>query len=257
LYEGREAAMEQITSRKNPWIQTLRALAADASARRAQGLFLCDGQKTLSDALHSAAAVDAVFWKGSADSAALSADTAQYLLPPELYDYVCPLKNSPGPLFTVRIPERSAEGPISNAIVLENVQDPGNVGTVIRTANAFQIGAVILCGSCADLYSPKTVRATMGAIFRQRVLTAALEELPALLKHNGLPLYAAALSARAQDIHTLDLHRSAVAVGSEGRGLSEDFLALCDGQLIIPMNPDSESLNAAVAASVIMWEMFR
>ena len=141
--------------------------------------------------------------------------------------------------------------------MLENVQDPGNVGTVIRTANAFRIGAVILCGCCADLYAPKTVRATMGAIFRQRVLTAEREELPALLRKNGLPLYGAALSASSQDIHTLDLHRSAVAVGSEGKGLSEELLSLCAKQLIIPMNPDSESLNAAVAASVIMWEMFR
>jgi len=249
--------METITSRKNPLIQTLRALSADAACRRAQGLFLCDGRKTLQEALHSGASVHTVLWKGSAESVELPAGVAQVLLPPELYDYVCPLKNSPGPLFTVRIPERKADAAINNAIILENVQDPGNVGTVIRTANAFRIGAVILCGDCADLYSPKTVRATMGAIFRQRVLTVEREALPALLKKNGLPLYAAALSACAQDIHALDLHRSAVAVGSEGRGLSEAFLSLCDGQLIIPMNPDSESLNAAVAASVIMWEMFR
>lgn len=249
--------MEQITSRKNPLIQTLRALSADASARYAQGLFLCDGKKTLQEALHSGAAVQSVFWKGSAESVELPAGTTQVLLPPELYDYVCPLKNSPGPLFTVRIPKMQTDGVIHNAIILENVQDPGNVGTVIRTANAFRIGAVILCGSCADLYSPKTVRATMGAIFRQRVLTVERQELPALLRENGLPLYGAALSARSQDIHTLDLHRSAVAVGSEGRGLSEELLSLCEKQLIIPMNPDSESLNAAVAASVIMWEMFR
>ena len=249
--------MEQITSRKNPLVQTLRALSTDASARYAQGLFLCDGMKTLQEALHSGAAVQSVFWKGRAESAGLPADTAQFLLPPELYDYVCPLKNSPGPLFTVRIAQQQTDGAIGNAIVLENVQDPGNVGTVIRTANAFQIGAVILCGCCADLYSPKTVRATMGAIFRQRVLAVERQELPALLHKNGLPLYGAALSASSQDIHTLDLHRSAVAVGSEGRGLSEELLSLCLKQLIIPMNPDSESLNAAVAASVIMWEMFR
>lgn len=249
--------MEQITSRKNPLIQNLRTLAANASERREQGLFLCDGRKTLNDALHSGAAVHAVFWKGSAKAVALPVDTAQYLLPPELYDYVCPLKNSPGPLFAVRIPAWAEDGPMANAIILENVQDPGNVGTVIRTANAFQIGAVILCGGCADLYSPKTVRATMGAIFRQRVLTLEREELPALLKRHELPLYAAALGPRSRDIRTFGLHRSAVAVGSEGRGLSEEFLSLCDGQLIIPMNPDSESLNAAVAASVIMWEMVR
>ena len=76
--------MEQITSRKNPLIQTLRALSTDASARYAQGLFLCDGMKTLQEALHSGAAVQSVFWKGRAESAELPADTAQFLLPPEL-----------------------------------------------------------------------------------------------------------------------------------------------------------------------------
>ena len=80
---------------------------------------------------------------------------------------------------------------LKNAIVLEGVQDPGNVGTVIRTANAFGVDAVILTGACADLYNPKTVRATMGAIFRQRVLELPLAELCAALDENGLPLYGA------------------------------------------------------------------
>ena len=146
---------------------------------------------------------------------------------------------------------------LKNAIVLESVQDPGNVGTVIRTANAFGVDAVILTGVCADLYNPKTVRATMGAIFRQRVLELPLAELRAALDENGLPLYGAALSETARDFREIPLDKAAVAVGSEGNGLSTELLAICDGQLIIPMRPDSESLNAGVAASVIMWEMSR
>jgi TrmH family RNA methyltransferase len=148
-------------------------------------------------------------------------------------------------------------GALSNAIVLENVQDPGNVGTVIRTANAFRIDAVILTGACADLYQPKTVRATMGAIFRQKVLRIEREYLGDFLRDQGLPLYGAALSDQAQDLRGLPLQHVAVAIGSEGQGLSRELLALCDGELIIPMNPDSESLNAAVAASIVMWEMAR
>ena len=144
-----------------------------------------------------------------------------------------------------------------NAIVLESVQDPGNVGTVIRTANAFRIGAVILTGDCADVYHPRTVRATMGAIFRQNVLVMDKSSLKDFLKESGLPLYGAALSERAKDLRELSLRHAAVAIGSEGRGLSEELLALCDEELIIPMNPDSESLNAAVAAALVMWEMER
>ena len=135
------------------------------------------------------------------------------------------------------------------------MQDPGNVGTVIRTANAFGIDAVILTGDCADLYQPKTVRSTMGAIFRQTVLQMPLSELPAFLRGQGLPLYGAALAAEAEDVRALSLAHAAVAVGSEGKGLSGELLSLCEKKIILPMRPDSESLNAAVAASVLMWEM--
>ena len=102
------------------------------------------------------------------------------------------------------------------------------MGTVIRTANAFGIGAVILTGDCADLYHPKTVRATMGAIFRQKVLELDRDLLSPFLKDQGLPLYAAALDERAVDVRALNLQHAAVAVGSEGRGLSPELLAVCD-----------------------------
>ena len=167
------------------------------------------------------------------------------------------MQNSPGPLFCVAIPEAKEPETLQHVLVLETVQDPGNVGTVVRTANAFGIDAVILVGACADLYQPKTVRASMGAIFRQRVLTMELDALCALLKRHELPLYGAALDEHALDIRTLSLQHAALAVGSEGRGLSVELLARCEEKVIIPMNPDSESLNAAVAASVLMWEMAR
>ena len=97
----------------------------------------------------------------------------------------------------------------------------------------------------------------MGAIFRQRVLRLDVQELSALLKAHGLPLYGAALAADSVNITELNLKTAAVAIGSEGRGLSASLLERCDKKLIIPMRPDSESLNAAVAASVVMWEMAR
>ena len=141
--------------------------------------------------------------------------------------------------------------------MLETVQDPGNVGTVIRTANAFGMDAVILTGDCADIYNPKTVRATMGAIFRQRVITCTLDGLRALLEKNRLPLYGAALSDRARDIRGVELKNAAAAIGSEGHGLSRALLDMCESELIIPMQPGSESLNAGIAAAVVMWEMSR
>lgn len=249
--------MEQITSRKNAYIRHLRALAADGDYRRRQGQYLCDGMKLLQEALRFGARVVSVLWRDGPQELDGLGDCQQYFAPGELYDYASPMQNSPGPLFAVAIRGCGKPGKLANALILENVQDPGNVGTVIRTANAFQIGAVILTGNCADLYHPKTVRATMGAIFRQNVLRIERELLGVFLHDQGLPLYGAALSDQAADLRASPVQRAAVAIGSEGQGLSGELLALCAGEVVIPMNPDSESLNAAVAASVIMWEMAR
>lgn len=249
--------MERISSRQNAYIRHIRALASDAAYRKDRGEYLCDGMTALEEALRFRADICSVLWKKEAKELPGLENVRQLVADGELFDYASALKNSPGPLFAVKIPAEDRDARIENAIVLENVQDPGNVGTVIRTANAFGVGAVLLVGNCADLYNPKTVRATMGAVFRQRVIKLELEELGALLEKNTLPLYGAALSDRALDIRQIPLKRAAVAVGSEGSGLSGDILRLCKEQVIIPMRPDSESLNAAVAASVIMWEIAR
>ena len=246
--------MDKITSRKNAYIVHLRALGESGAYRREKGEFVCDGLKLLDEAAQSGAEILSVLWKEGGAVGTAECEK-QYLAPADLFDYASPMKNSPGPLFCVRRGAGAPDGPVQNAIVLENVQDPGNVGTVLRTAAAFGVGAAVLIGDCADLCSPKTVRATMGAIFRQRVVRLTLEELPEWLRRSGLKLYGAALSDTARDLRELDLAHVAVAVGSEGRGLSRELLELCEGELIIPMDERSESLNAAVAASVLMWEM--
>lgn len=249
--------MEKITSRKNRIITHFRSVANDRAYRAECGEFVCDGEKTLREALEYGAEIKCVLWKEAAGAIELAESVQQFIAPTELFEYASPLKSSQGPAFTVKMPDRSGECKIERAIVLENLQDPGNVGTVIRTANAFNIDAVILVGACADLYNPKTVRASMGAIFRQRVLEMDIAQLDEFTQRQSLPLFGAALSEKAADLRMVEIHRAAVAVGSEGRGLSKELLDICGGELIIPMSPDSESLNAAVAASVIMWEMSR
>ena len=249
--------MEHLTSRKSAYIRHLRLLASDGDYRRDCGQFLCEGVKTLRDALASGAKIVSVLWKNEAQALEGLDAAEQYTAPAELFDYTAPLVNSPGPLFAVAIRGCGKPGKLKNALVLENVQDPGNVGTVVRTANALGIDAVILCGACADLYHPKTVRATMGAVFRQKVLTMETEYVGAFLSEQGLPLYGAALSEQARDLRGLSLKNCAVAIGSEGRGLSPELLAQCAGEIIIPMQPESESLNAAVAAAIAMWEIVR
>ena len=272
---GTRSEAEVIASRQNRRLQVFRQLARDAQFRREAGLFVCDGEKLLQEALRSGAEVDTVLWREARPE--YPAFPHEALLSAELFDYVSPMKNSPGPLFTVRMPETDpgltvdqrpaadrrpvADGEThsvpSHVLVLEGVQDPGNVGTVLRTADAFGMDCIILLEGCADVYAPKTVRATMGAIFRQKVLQMTREELAVFCAANGLKLYAAALSDRAADVRETSLHHAAVCVGSEGRGLSPELRALCAGEVIVPMRGAAESLNAAVASAILMWEMVR
>ena len=247
---------ERISSRKNKYIAHLRELASDAEYRYACAEYLCDGMKLLAEALDKGARVQSVLWKDAAEELPWMDGTKQYIAPAELFDYASPMKNSPGPVFTLAMPEgQGAE--LRRAVLLENVQDPGNVGTVIRTAAALGFDTVILCGACADVYSPKTARATMGAIFRENIVRMDTAAAAEYIHSRGMKLYGAALSERASDIRTAELKNAVVAIGSEGRGLSTELLSLCDGEVIIPMTPGSESFNAAIAAAIVMWEIVK
>ena len=164
-----------------------------------------------------------------------------------------------GVLFLCRTPDLALPERLTGGryMVLDGVQDPGNLGTVWRTADAFGADGLVLVHSCADPWSPKTVRATMGACFRLPVWEADLHALQARLDEGGVPLYATALREDTEDLRAQDLRRCAVVIGSEGRGVSEETLALCGKTLKIPMRTRCESLNAAVAAAVVLWEMAR
>lgn len=244
--------MEKLTSRRNPLISHLRALGTDRAYRREHGEYLCDGEKLLKEALQWHAEITAVLWNGTANIDFPC--PKQYSADQALLDYVSPLKSAASVLFSVKMRQWDAAAP-GKTLVLETIQDPGNLGTILRTANALGIGTVILTGDCADLYNPKCIRAGMGAVFRQRVLEMQRAEMKAYLNAGGLRLYGAALSDRAVDIRTVALRDVAVAIGSEGQGLSEELLAMCEGELIIPMEASCESLNAAIAAAIILWEM--
>ena len=171
---------------------------------------------------------------------------------------VSPMETPQGALCTVALPETKLPEVLTDAhaLVLDGVQDPGNVGTILRTADAFDC-SVFLLNACADPYSPKTARATMGAIFRRAVYSCSLDELCALLAASGLPLYGTALRDDTVSLREMSLVRAAVAVGSEGRGLSAEVLARCEKTIKIPMSARCESLNAAIAAGVVLWEMYR
>lgn len=141
--------------------------------------------------------------------------------------------------------------------MLDGVQDPGNVGTIWRTADAFETDGLLLTNACADPFSWKTIRATMGAAFRMPVWEVTPEQLADLTAQSGLSLLATALRADTVPLQAIHAPRTAVVIGSEGSGVSQEVLNLCSETVRIPMNPRCESLNAAAAAAVVLWELYR
>ena len=251
--------METITSRQNPLCTHLRKLAASASYGRRRGEFLCDSPKLLKEALLWGAEVRTVVATAGVDLPELPLGVRQVEVPAEVMKSLSPMETPQGTLFTCAIHTEPLPEMLAGRryVVLDTLQDPGNVGTILRTADAFHADGMFLVNGCADLYNPKTLRATMGAVFRCPVWTVGAEELSALLKKSGIPLYGAALREDTLDARAADYSRCAIAIGSEGRGLTESVLALCDRTIKIPMSEHCESLNAAAAATVLLWEAAR
>lgn len=250
---------ETITSRQNPLMTHLRKLASSRSYRKKSREYLCDGTKLLAEALKWGAEVQTAVFSEGVDIPPLPDGVRAVRVSEELMRSVSPMETPQGALFTVALPEVQLPETLSGKhyLVLDGVQDPGNVGTILRTADAFDCDGVFLVNACADLYNPKTARATMGAIFRREAYTVTAEELFALLRKSGVQLYGTALRDDTVPLAEANLARAAVAIGSEGRGLSQQVLDECAKTLKIPMNPRCESLNAAIAATVVLWEMYR
>ena len=252
--------MERITSRQNPLVARLRKLGNDKKTRRQEGVFLCEGHKLVEEALRWNAVVETlVVAEGIEPPRKFPEGVRLVEMPADVLKSVSTVDTPQGMLAVCRTPDLTPPKTLTPGLylVLDGVQDPGNVGTVWRTADAFGAEGVFLFPGCAEPFSPKTVRSTMGACFRLPVWETGLEELTVLLKTAELPLYATALREDTADLRAADLSRAAVVIGSEGRGVSQAVLDACALTLKIPMRDRCESLNAAVAASVVLWEGWR
>ena len=247
--------MEMITSKTNSLCVHLRKLASSRSYREETGEFLCDSPKLLQEAALWGAPVRTVLYTGGADLTCAPDGCRRVQVSESVMKSVSPMETPQGVVFSCGLTDCAAARRLSEGryLLLDGVQDPGNVGTMLRTADAFGWTVILLPG-CADLYNPKTVRAAMGVHFRREIRRDTLAHAAALVRKAGLPLYAAALAENTEDLRKVDLSRCAVIIGSEGRGVSSEALALCDRAVGIPMEQTCESLNAAVAAAVVLWE---
>ena len=243
----------KITSRKNPFVQQVRRLLTSRKERQQAGLFVADGTKLLQEAVR--------FWDGL--DTVILAEGVEVQVPDhvrvvfvsqEIMEYISPMETPQGALFLCKLPRQMEFVPKPGMLLLDGIQDPGNIGSILRTADALDIPVALLEG-CADPYSHKVVRASMGAVFRTPVVQTTWAEAQAACKAAGIPIGVTALSDRAEDLRSAQLLQMAVVIGSEGQGVRKEILESADRELIIPMNPRCESLNAAIAAAIVMWQM--
>ncbi|MGN1008821.1 MAG: TrmH family RNA methyltransferase [Butyricicoccus sp.] len=255
-----------IESRHNTTLRHLARLAREKKYRQGAGEMVCEGAKMLGEALSSGIPVKTVLLRAGdiPDSGLIARAEAQgarlFEAEAQLFAQASDVETPQGVIFSCVPPKRHADDlpdRLSGAVLLDGVQDPGNLGTILRTADAFALDAVILCEGCTDPTAPKVVRATMGAAFRQPVYRMPLAEAVAALKTRGLPVYAAALEPDSVPATALDLHGVGIIIGNEGNGVTRQALELSDKKVIIPMAGRAESLNASVAAAILIWEMTR
>lgn len=260
----------EITSRKNPAVREFAELSASARARREKGLFPAEGARLCADAAESGISVRTLFeTRDAAQKYGGYLETIRRSGPQELLisdsvaEYLSETKSPQGIFCICVVPEKPQSFPSvrpeSRFLLLENVSDPANIGAVLRTAEALGVDGVLLCGDCCDVYSPKALRAGMGAAFRIPLYRfSSAPETLRRLKGMNCDSFAAVPDASAEKITSISFSDPAViAVGNEGSGLSSETISSCVHRVTIPMLGRAESLNAAASAAILMWEMMR
>ncbi|MBE6536197.1 MAG: RNA methyltransferase [Ruminococcaceae bacterium] len=268
---------EVISSRQNPLVKFVCGLA-EKKNRRESGLFRFDGIKLLGEALSSDVKIKYVVCKSPMnDVLRRVVDTAlsEGRITP---DTVLEVSDS---VFEKMSEEKAPEGVITVAhalsslhevgefipskekkiLIAESLRDPGNLGTVMRSCYALGIDRLIITDDCADIYNPKTIRAAMGAVFKMRTQSVEAEMLPSFIGElvgDGRRVYATALAENSRNIGEIRLAAGdCFVIGNEGHGLTDGVIRACSDCVIIPMREDAESLNAAAAASICIWETVR
>ena len=269
-----KAEWQYISSKNNSLIVRMAKLK-DKKYRKAEGLFRFDGIKLFEEAVQNSAPIRYVFVSESASEKYKSfveknvPDSLIYILSDDVFAKMTD-EQSPEGIITVcqnlvnvnktddyDFLAKELSG--KSVLMLESIRDTGNVGTIIRSAKAFGIDTLIISSDCADLYNSKTIRAAMGALFTQKIVSVDnIASAVLAMRRNGARVFAAALEREAKKLGSFELVKGdAIVVGNEGHGLSKEAIDACDECVYIPMEIGSESLNASIAASVCMWELYK
>lgn len=256
---------KEITSKENSLIKLISQLQTSSKARKENGLFVLEGLRICFDAFDNGILFDKLiishtaFEKYSDDIEKLSSKAEEcYKIPDSLFKKISDTTSPQGIIAVSKIPVRDSLSinPEGRYIALENIADPSNLGAVARTAEALGISGLILSRGGCDPYSPKSLRASMGTLLRLPVVV--LEDFGNDLKKSGLKTYAAVVDNGAESAADISFSNgTALIIGNEANGITEETKALADEKITIRMSGKAESLNAAVAAAILMWEMMK
>ena len=261
-----------LTSPQNPRIKALLRLQQKSSERRQQGLTIVEGLRELLTALTAGIEVTTVFScpeltgaerpPALAQALADSPSTEWVPVAKAVFERVAYREGSDGVLALVRPPQRTladlALPPNPLIIVLEAVEKPGNLGAILRTADAAQATAVIVCDPRTDLYNPNAIRSSIGCSFTVPTVATTRAELLAWCREHSIRTYAAALTDRAVPYTTCDFRGpTALVMGTEADGLTPELMQACDQTIIIPMRGAIDSLNVSTATAILTFEAVR
>lgn len=240
-----------ITSKNNDLIKSVRALK-QKKQRDEQGCYIVEGEKSVLDAYATGQEIKYLFL--TEKNLLKFSDNSPILVSDSVMQSLCDEVTPQGVLAVVKIPKSAPITQLTQCLLLDRVQDPGNVGAIIRTAVACGIKHILAIDS-ADFYSPKTVRSSMGGLFRIHVHKVSEEQAVTLLKQNGVSLLCADMNG--ENIFNFAPPSSfCLCVGNEGQGLSDFLMQSADKTISIPMQGGMESLNVAVATSVTLYTLF-
>jgi TrmH family RNA methyltransferase len=239
-----------LTSRNNPAVKKLAALQ-EKKYRVLYGEYLAEGEKPVTEAIACNKEITALYLSQTvAEKGNISLDVPTYILSDELFEKVSTEKSPQGAIALLRLPALAPQKPKGSCLLLDGVADPGNMGTIIRTANAAGYDEIYLL-HCTDPYAPKAVRASMSGIFHTTLYTITEESLDVL---SGVPLITADLNGENIFTFTLpDPEKFCLCIGNEGHGLSEAVKRRSSYTVTIPMRKTQESLNAGVSAGIAMY----
>ena len=238
-----------LTSKNNPLIKETAALK-EKKARKEQGMFLVEGRKMAVECQRSSFEIDRVFVAESYEGENPFSEEKTVCVSDDVFRFLSDEKTPQGILCRIKIPTRTLTAPKGQCLLLDGVADPGNVGTIIRTANAAGYEEIYLTEECADPYSPKSVRASMSGVFFTKIYRANRAEILSVLSET--PIVVADMGGENVFSFTPP-KRFALAIGNEANGISEMVQARATHTVKIPMQASQESLNAAISAGIIMY----